>query len=355
MSSDVALLQVREQVRAAAARDVPLCIRGGGTKDFLGESRVGEVLDLSAVAGIVDYDPSELVITLRAGTPLAEVEALLATRGQCLAFEPPSFGLRSTIGGVVAAGLAGPRRASVGGIRDFVLGARLLSAEGEVLGFGGRVMKNVAGFDLSRLVCGSLGILGPIVELSLKVLPVPALERTLEFGMSAAEAVAEFNRWSRLPLPLSASSWFAGRACVRLSGVAPAVDAACAALGGRVLPVDEAGAWWDSVRHHRQPLLAAREPLWRLSLPSTTAALPLSGSLLIEWAGALRWLRTDEDPARVRALAAASGGAAARWYGAPGEAMFDPLPPAALAVQRRLKAAFDPRGLFNRGRLVAAL
>ncbi len=353
--ADAALSQLREQVLAAVASGTPLCIRGGGTKDFLGEARVGEVLDLRGVAGVVDYDPSELVITARAGTPLALIEALLAERGQHLAFEPPSFGADSTIGGVVAAGLAGPRRGSVGGVRDFVLGAHLLAVNGEVLRFGGRVMKNVAGFDLSRLFCGSLGVLGPLVELSLKVLPMPAVECTLEFELSAAAAVVAFNRWSRLPLPLSATSWFDGRARVRLSGVAPALKAACVSLGGRVLSGDESRCWWDDLRHYRLAFHANRAPLWRLSLPATAAPLALSGTGLIEWAGALRWLRTDEEPARVRAVVAAAGGSAACWYAPAGQPMFDVLPPAALALQRRLKAAFDPQALFSRGRLVVGL
>jgi glycolate oxidase FAD binding subunit len=240
-------------------------------------------------------------------------------------------------------------------VRDFVLGARLLSVEGEVLGFGGRVMKNVAGFDLSRLFCGSLGVLGPVVELSLKVLPVAPVERTLEFELSQAEAILAFNRWSRRPLPLSATSWFGGRAHVRLSGAAPAVEAACLSLGGRELPADESCRWWDGLRHCRLEFLAARESLWRLVLPATTAPLALSGTTLIEWAGALRWLRTTESPARVRAVVAAAGGTAACWHAPAGQPMFDVLPPAALAVQRRLKAAFDPQGLFNRGRLVVGL
>lgn len=355
MAADAALGPVREQVLAAAARGTPLCIRGGGTKDFLGEARTGELLDMRGLAGVIDYDPSELVITLRAGTLLAEVEALLAERGQFLAFEPPSFGAGSTIGGVVAAGLAGPRRASVGSIRDYVLGASLLSGDGALLEFGGRVMKNVAGFDLSRLVCGSLGVLGPVVHLSLKVLPVPALERTLEFELGPAEAVAAFNRWSRRPLPVSATAWLDGRARVRLSGARPAVEAACAALGGHVLPDGEAADWWDGLRHHRMPFLAERAPLWRLTMPATAPPLPLAGAMLIEWAGALRWLRTTDDPGRVRTAAAAVGGAAALWHAPAGAAMFGALPPAALALQRRLKAAFDPRGLFNPGRLVAGL
>jgi glycolate oxidase FAD binding subunit len=355
VAGDSALRPLVERVREAAAAGTPLAIRGGGTKDFLGERHVGAPLDVRALAGVVDYEPGELVVTVRAGTPLSELEALLAAHGQMLPFEPPHFGGPATVGGAVAAGLAGPRRASVGGVRDFVLGATLVSGRAEVLRFGGRVMKNVAGFDVSRLLCGSLGVLGPIVELSLKVLPRPALERTLEFGLDAPAAVAAFNRAARRPLPLSATAWFEGRARLRLSGAVAAVEAACAALGGEALDDGAAARWWHDVRHHALPFLAPRRPLWRIVVPPTTAPLPLAGALLVEWAGALRWLRSDEDPLRIRAAARAAGGSASLWHGPPGARMFDDLPPAALAIQRRLKAGFDPAGIFNRGRLVAGL
>jgi glycolate oxidase FAD binding subunit len=345
------LQDIIEQVRDAASTGLPLAIRGGGTKDFLGERIVGTPLEIGGHAGIVDYDPSELVVTTRAGTPLADLEALLASRKQMLPFEPPHFGPAGTVGGAVAAGLAGPRRASAGGVRDFVLGAALVSGGGELLRFGGRVMKNVAGYDVSRLLCGSLGILGPIVEVSLKVLPRPAVERTLEFALDAPAAIALFNRAARRPLPVSATSWYDGSARIRLSGAAAAVDAACAALGGRPVDTDQAGAWWSDLRHHRAPALAARTPLWRVVVPATAPELGIGGLQLIEWGGALRWLRTEQDGAVVRALARAAGGTAALWHGPAGTRMFDELPPAMLAIQRRLKAGFDPAAIFNRGRL----
>ena len=343
------------RVREASAERMPLAIRGGGTKDFLGEDLIGERLELGGHTGVIDYDPSELVVTVRAGTPLAELETLLAAAGQMLPFEPPHFAGPATIGGAVAAGLAGPRRASVGGVRDFVLGATLVSGGGEVLRFGGRVMKNVAGFDVARLLCGSLGILGPITELSIKVLPRPAVERTLEYELEAPAAIAAFNRAARQPLPVSATSWFDGTARIRLAGVAAAVESAQAALGGQFVAAAEAARWWDDVRHHRLPFLATRAPLWRVVVPATAAPLPVPGTMLVEWAGALRWLRTVADDAAVRAAARAAGGSASLWYGAQGSRMFDDLPPAALAIHRRLKASFDPGGIFNRGRLVAGL
>lgn len=355
MAPEEALEEILGRVRAAAAGSLPLAIVGGGTRSFLGGEARGAPLPMGAFTGIVDHDPAELVVTVRAGTPLAELEAALAAAGQMLPFEPPRFGARSTIGGAVASGLAGPRRASVGSVRDFVLGAVLVSATGERLRFGGRVMKNVAGFDVSRLLCGSLGILGPIVELSLKVLPAPALEETLVFEQDAATAMAHFNACMRRPLPVSATAWWQRRAWLRLSGSVAAVEAARAALGGAVLAAAEADALWTDIRDHRHPHLAPRTPLWRIVVPATTDPLALEGTTLIEWAGGLRWLRSCEDGARIREVARAAGGSAVRWHGSAREGASDPLPPAVLAIHRRLKAAFDPARIFNPGRLVAEL
>src|ERR1700732_1920658 len=239
----------RQRIAAASAARAPLRLRGAGTKDFYGETLTGEILELSGWRGIVDYEPSELVITARCGTPLSEVEATLGAREQILAFEPPAFGADPTIGGVIAAGLSGPRRPYAGAARDFVLGTRLLAASGEVLRFGGQVMKNVAGFDVSRLLCGSLGILGVITEVSLKVLPRPRMEQTLRLELPAAVAVESFNRWAALALPLSAAGWWQGSAWVRLSGAAPAVRAACERIGGERVEATAAQAWWDPLRH----------------------------------------------------------------------------------------------------------
>src|SRR6516225_4073850 len=222
----------RERVAGAARALVPLRLRGAGTKDFYGEALAGELLDLRGWRGIVDYEPSELVITVRCGTLLSEVEAALAAHRQVLAFEPPAVGAEPTIGGVIAAGLSGPRRVFAGAARDFVLGPRLLTAQGELLRFGGQVMKNVAGFDVSRLLCGSLGILGVITEVSLKVLPRPRAELTLRLELPAADAVQAFNRWAGLPLPLSAAAWCERSAWLRVSGADPAVRAAQQQIGG---------------------------------------------------------------------------------------------------------------------------
>ena len=301
-STDAALADLREQVIAAHQRRRPLRLRGAGTKDFYGEDSgkdqsnaeaaagmpPAEILDLRPYRGIVDYEPSELVITARCGTPLSEIESALAERGQFLAFEPPAFGADPTIGGVIAAGLSGPRRMYAGAARDFVLGATLLDARGELLRFGGQVMKNVAGFDVSRLLCGSLGILGAITEVSLKVLPQPRAQETLRFEMPAGTAIETFNRWSGQPLPLTAAAWYGGVAWVRMSGATAAVRAARERLGGERVDPAEATQWWNTLRHGTHPLLASAR-LWRLSVPDTTPPLDLPGEPLIDWGGAVRW------------------------------------------------------------------
>ncbi|HSC09375.1 MAG TPA: glycolate oxidase subunit GlcE [Rhodanobacteraceae bacterium] len=349
------LAQLRDRIVAAHAAKTPLRLRGGGTKDFYGEQLNGEILDTRAHAGIVDYEPSELVITARCGTALSQIDATLARHGQFLAFEPPAFGGDPTIGGVVAAGLSGPRRMSAGAARDFVLGASLLNARGELLHFGGQVMKNVAGFDVSRVLCGSLGILGLITQVSLKVLPRPRAEATLQIECAAAVALARFNAWRAQPLPISAATWHAGIASVRLAGAPSAVRSARDAIGGEALDETRSEAWWRSLRDQTLPLFCQDAPrLWRLSLPAT-APLDIAGADLIEWAGALRWLRSDAPAGEIRALAERAGGTAAQWHGERNGPMFHPLAPATLELHRRLKNEFDPHAIFNRGRLVAEL
>jgi glycolate oxidase FAD binding subunit len=353
MSAEAILDSWRERIAAATAAGRALRLRGTGSKDFYAERLTGDILDLRPFSGIVHYEPSELVLTARCGTPLSEIEATLAAREQFLAFEPPTFGADPTIGGVVAAGLSGPRRMYAGAARDFVLGARLLTAQGELLRFGGEVMKNVAGFDLSRLLCGSLGILGILTEVSLKVLPRPREEETLRLELAAPDAVATFNRLAASPAPLSAAAWSQGMAWIRLSGAAPAVRAARARIGGERVATADATAFWRALRDCRLALFS-EAPLWRISVPSAADPLPLSGQPLIDWGGALRWY-TGCTGVDVRATAQAAGGTALLWRGEfPGE-RFHPLTAGVLALHRRLKAQFDPQGIFNPGRLVAEL
>jgi glycolate oxidase FAD binding subunit len=295
------------------------------------------------------------VITARAGTRLAEIKSALTTRRQCIACEPPQFG-DATLGGVVAAGLSGPRRATAGSLRDFVLGVKLMDGEGRELNFGGQVMKNVAGFDVSRLITGSLGTLGLILEVSLKVLPLPLAEATLRFEMPQGQALAAMNRWAGQPVPLAATCWHDDVLTLRLSGAPAAITAACEKLGGERVAEAEAASFWAALREQTTPFFAGDAPLWRLSLPSVTPPLDLPGPVLIEWGGAQRWLRGTVDVASLREMAARAGGHATLFRGGDkAGGVFAPLPPALMEVHRRLKQSFDPYGVFNPGRLYAEL
>ena len=344
--------QLTAEIREAAARRTPLRIVGGGSKDFYGGPSRGETLSISAWRGIVEYDPSELVITARAGTPLSEIEATLHEKRQMLAFEPPSFAPTATLGGCIAAGLSGPRRASAGAVRDFVLGVRMLDGNGAELRFGGRVMKNVAGYDISRLMAGSLGTLGVILEASLKVLPLPPSEETLQFKCAEAEALARMNDWAGQPLPVSATAYRDDELSVRLSGSAAAVEAAVGKIGGAVVEPQVATDFWRGIREQTDHYFAGARPLWRLAVKSTTPPIGIGGSHLIEWGGALRWLKTEAPAQEIRELAARAGGHATLFRGADKSAgVFQPLPAPLMKIQRELKRGFDPAGIFNPGRL----
>lgn len=347
--------QLAESVRAALAGGSPLCIRGAGSKAFYGNAPRGEVLDTRGHAGIVAYEPTELFITARCGTPLAEIEATLAEKGQYLPFEPPRFSADSTVGGMVAAGLSGPRRASAGAVRDYVLGVKLLDGQARELAFGGQVMKNVAGYDVSRLVAGSLGTLGLITEVSLKLLPQPAAEASLRFEMTQGDALDRLNRWAGQPLPIVASCWQDGVLTLRLAGARAAVEAAQQKLGAGATAPD---GFWNDLRDQRTPFFTAAT-LWRLSVPSVAPPLDLPGEQLIEWGGALRWLSSDAAPETIRAAAAQVGGSATL-YRAPAVlkeriGAFAPLSAPLMTLHRNLKAAFDPQGIFNPGRLYPEL
>jgi len=347
-----------ERVRAAAAARTPLRLRGGASKDFYGQGLAGDILDIRPHSGVTSYEPSELVVTARAGTPLAELEALLAAQGQCLPFEPPHFagaGVGATTGGMVASGLSGPARASVGAVRDYMLGVTLLNGKGERLVFGGQVMKNVAGYDVSRLMAGSMGTLGVLLEVSLKVLPVAPQEATLVFELDEAAALQQLNRWGAMPLPVNASCWQDGRLWVRLRGAIAAVAAAQKSMGGNVVG-SEAASHWAALREQTAPFFTLRgnESLWRLSLPDTAAPLNL-GETLVEWGGAQRWLkRPDSDAALVREAAAQAGGHATLFRSA-GKSVpvFSALKPPLDRIHRELKKQFDPTGVFNPGRMYA--
>ncbi|HEY7743073.1 MAG TPA: glycolate oxidase subunit GlcE [Burkholderiales bacterium] len=339
-------------IREAAKQKRPLCIRGGGTKDFYGGPVHGYKLNTGDFRGIVAYEPTELVITARAGTPLAEIEAVLRDKGQMLAFEPPHFGEATTLGGCVAAGLSGPRRPHAGAVRDFVLGVRVLDGKGDDLKFGGQVMKNVAGYDVSRLMAGSLGTLGVLLEVSLKVLPLPAFESTLLLKRREAEAITLMNEWAARPLPISATAYRDGDLGVRLSGARVAVEAAAKKIGGTPVAPEQAQRFWAGIREQTDPFFSGDGPLWRLSVRSTTPPLALAGTQLIEWGGALRWLNSTADAKTIREAAARASGHATLFRGGDRSAgVFQPLPPVLMKLHRNLKQAFDPSGIFNPGRL----
>lgn len=345
-----------DQIRAAASGGGRLCIRAGGSKDFYGGPLEGDLLDASGYCGVTSYEPTELVVTARCGTSLAELEEMLAARNQMLAFEPPHFGAAATLGGCVASGLAGPRRAAnglyYGAVRDHVLGCSLMDGRGEAMRFGGQVMKNVAGYDVSRLAAGSMGTLGLLLDVSLKVLPAPVARGTLRFSINENDALVKLNAWAAQPLPISASAWHAGDLRVRLEGAAAAVDAARGKLGGQAVDEAEAKAFWQAIREQTDAFFSQPGPLWRLSVPSTAAPVVLTGHQLIEWGGALRWWKTDARGLTVRAIAKAAGGHATLFRGGDRAAgVFAPLDPVLARLHCNVKAVFDPAGVFNRGRL----
>jgi glycolate oxidase FAD binding subunit len=362
--------QLIDQVRAAASARQPLRITGGDTKAFYGQPTDGETLSTTGWAGIMSHEPSELVVTVRAGTPLVELEAALAEQGQCLPFEPPRFGAASTIGGAVAAGLAGPARASAGGVRDYVLGVQFIDGRGEWLTFGGQVMKNVAGYDVSRVLAGSMGTLGILTDISLKVLPVAPAEATLVFALAQHDALEQLHRWGGQPLPLNASCWVKDQTqpdapellFVRLRGAVAAVEAACERLsreaGGQRMDNAETGPDWAACRDQTLPFFNAPAPdlcLWRLSVPQTAPVIALPFAQLIEWHGAQRWLWAPASAAtEIRSAAAAVNGHATLFRagadGAPGVPRFHRQTAVIDTITQRLRAEFDPAGIFNPGR-----
>ena len=367
IANDPALQVLIDRVHSARAAGAQLCIRGGGTKEFYGEIPQGEVLDTRVLEGTSSYEPTELVVTTRCGTLLAELEATLTKEGQYLPFEPPHFGdpeadvraRGATVGGMIAAGLSGPSRAAVGSVRDHVLGATLLNGKGEVMTFGGQVMKNVAGYDVSRLLAGSMGTLGVILEVSLKVLPMAPATLTLRMEMDEKRALAQLNAWGGQPLPLNASAWWDGNLILRLRGALAAVQAARTLIGGQVVEPQFASPFWIGIRDHTDEFftsahaaVASGAALWRLSVPSTAPPLGLSGELLIEWGGAQRWLCTAMPAGAVRDATARAGGHATLFASrdkTPGA--FAPLQSPLDRIHRELKKAFDPSGIFNPGRL----
>ncbi|HEK1691177.1 TPA: glycolate oxidase subunit GlcE [Pseudomonas putida] len=334
-----------EQVNQALNLNTPLRIQGSNSKAMLGRPVAGELVDTRGHRGIVSYDPTELVLTARAGTPLQEIEAALFEAGQMLPCEPPHLGAGATLGGMVAAGLSGPRRPWAGSVRDYVLGTRVITGQGKLLRFGGEVMKNVAGYDVSRLMAGSFGCLGLLTELSLKVLPRPRQCLSLRLPMDRHQALAELVEWGQQPLPISAACHDGEALYLRLEGGEGSVQSARQRLGGDVLD----SQFWSDLREQRLTFFEGAEPLWRLSVPIATAELDLPGRQLIDWGGAQRWLKSSAPAAVIREQVAKAGGHAIGY--AQGEHSSAPLPAALMRYHHALKRQLDPQGLFNPGRL----
>ncbi|WP_273820928.1 glycolate oxidase subunit GlcE [Pseudomonas asplenii] len=341
--------QLLDQVKAALASGTRLDIRGGQSKAWLGRAVQGQVIDTRAHQGIVNYDPTELIVTARAGTPLRVLEATLAEHGQCLPCEPPHFGPDATVGGMVAVGLSGPRRPWAGSVRDFVLGTRVISGEAKHLRFGAEVMKNVAGYDVSRLMAGSFGCLGLITEVSLKVLPRPRAVANLRLDMELPQAMHRLAEWGRQPLPISAACHDGRVLHLRLEGGEGSVHAARERLGCETV---EPG-FWEDLKEHRLAFFADSRPLWRLSVPAMAAPLDLPGDQWVDWGGAQRWLKSEAEPERIRHVVSQVGGHATCFSG--GDSPFHPLPQGLLHYHRQLKRRLDPQGIFNPGRLYKEL
>jgi glycolate oxidase FAD binding subunit len=340
-----------EQVNQALQNATPLRIQGANSKAFLGRIVAGEVLDTRSHRGIVSYDPTELVITARCGTPLAELAEVLDAAQQMLPCEPPSFGDGATVGGMIASGLSGPRRPWSGSVRDFVLGTRVITGHGKLLRFGGEVMKNVAGYDLSRLMVGSYGSLGVVTEVSLKVLPKPRQALSISLEMDSDRALLRLAEWGQQPLPISAACHDGQRLHLRLEGGEGSVAAAHDRLGGELLNA----SYWDDLNEHRLSFFDEDQALWRLSVPHNTPRLSLPGRQLLDWGGAQRWLKSDAEAAFIRSIVEEVGGHVTCYTHGLIDSPFQPLPDALMRYHRNLKQQLDPRGIFNPGRLYAEL
>jgi len=354
MSSQSISELLQTQVQQAANDGRALNIIGSGSKHFLGRQCEGATLDVSKHRGIIEYDPCELVITARAGTPLKEIEQTLAESGQMLAFEPPHFGEQATLGGTIACGLSGPRRPYAGSARDFVLGCKLLNGKGEIMQFGGQVMKNVAGYDVSRLMAGAYGTLGVMLELSLKVLPRPAATITLFNECSETDAIQFMSSLLSKAQPVDASCYYKGQSYVRISGSEQSVIEAQKKLSGENL--SQHSHFWQRLREHELSFFNSDKPLWRIMVKPATAALPIDGEWLLDWGGAQRWLYSDVDASTIRNIVQQHGGHASLFRGGDrSNNVFQPLAKPMQRLQQRIKTSFDPNTVFNPGRMYAEI
>ena len=368
ISTSSALDEFREKIVFAREQHQTINIQGGQTKHWYGDTPTGIALSTLSYQGIIDYQPEELVITVRAGTPLSEVIAALEEKNQMFAFEPPHFGTQTTIGGMVAAGLAGPGRAQAGNLRDFVLGADIMDGTGQVLSFGGKVMKNVAGYDVSRLIPGSMGTLALLLNVSIKVLPKPVASQTLMFELSQTSAITQMNTWASQPLPISASTWIGdvgnGQLFIRLSGAQAAVDAAVIKMNHEIsahrLNEQDAENLWQGLREQTNDFfkLKEKESLWRFSVNPVSGPINLPGQTCLEWLGGQRWYKGNISSSQAKSIAIKHQGHATLFRGekVAGQSVFttledNPLTAPLAIVQQRLRQAFDPDGVFQTSRM----
>lgn len=352
--------ELQDRVRAAFNDKIMLEIVGGNSKRFYGNTNTHktEIIETRIHQGIISYEPSELVLTARAGTPLKEIENLLAENNQMLPFEPPHFGEHATLGGAIATGLSGSRRPFTGSARDFVLGTKIITGKGDIMSFGGQVMKNVAGYDVSRLMVGALGTLGLLLEISIKVLPKPNTEVTQCIAMSQQDAFSTMQELNQSSLPLSALAYENEKLYVRLSGAESAVISAQKKVGGETLL--HAENFWQQVNEQSHPFFETDRSLWRLSVPYISN-VDLNEKSFIDWAGALYWIHSDKDIEEIQQHAIEQGGAATLFRThqvkttSDVEERFPPLQAKIKQLQINLKMRFDPYGILNYGRLYSDL
>ncbi|PCH62134.1 MAG: glycolate oxidase subunit GlcE [Gammaproteobacteria bacterium] len=351
MTTQDSSLDLQAHVKNAIKNNTALSIQGGNSKSFYGRTPIGQTLKINDHSGIINYEPTELVITARAGTPLKEIEYALLENNQILPFEPPHYGNNATLGGTVACNLSGPRRAAAGAARDYMLGCKVLNGKGEIISFGGEVMKNVAGYDVSRLMAGALGTLGVLLEVSLKVLPRPEAEITLTLEHNTEKALAKIIRLAQVNFPISANCYDGDRLFLRLSGTEGAVETSKKPIGGEIIETEH--DIWQKIKEQQHGFFMTDQPLWRLSVAADTPPIKLEGKWLYEWNGALRWLVSSASAETIQAAAKKIGGHATRYRGHDQNHIdvFHPLSPALLNLHKKLKHAFDPHGIFNRGRM----
>ena len=342
--------EFQQQICDAVNREAPINLVGGNTKHFYGREPQGEVLNVSGNSGVVDYEPTELVVTVRNGTTLSQLEAVLAEQGQMLGFEPPYFGEKATIGGAIASGLSGPRRPFSGAVRDHILGCKIINGYADILSFGGTVMKNVAGYDLSRLLAGSMGALGLVVGRSLQAVPMPEIGETWWQEIKQNAVIQLMSQLLQKPFPISGLHYDGNRLFYRLCGSSGAIKQSTETLGGEQLINDR--DFWLRLKDQTSEFFQDDMPLWRISVAPATEQLPLAGSCLLDWGGALRWLKSDESAQHIYQTVAEAGGHATLFRGGERDGLvFQPLPSDLMQIQQRLKHAFDPKGVFNQGRM----